>query len=291
MPRFRVISDGLKVRSNPEKVDGNEVIAMPRGSIYERDELSPDGKWGRVKVVLVGKIFTGWSSVSPDHSAPVDDGGGGTPAGLDSALFNVERRREYVNTVAPGTDKYNFMRPARQGWNKGIWFHSYEDGGKTFRVGTSWAEAKKGNFVIVSATQPGAAFTTENATFCNFNVTFCYHEAYGGESLQFMDGEEHSANALVDKLKQRWEVIDAATAARIANAGGFVIAGRKATGHGHVVFLLEGSDPAGDPSRINTFHVGGGLPRERTITDIWKSSAPVYVTPPATLSAWKAANP
>jgi hypothetical protein len=288
MPRFRVISDGLNVRSEPVKEEGNVLVAMPRGTEFDRGELSPDGRWAKVEVVLVGKIFNGWCSTSAEHSAEVDDGG--AAAALDPALFNVQRRRAYVNSVLQNRDKFNFLRPARQAWDDGRWLHSFEDGGQTFRVAASWNEATKGNFVIVSPTRPGGAFDSEKATFCNFNITFCYHEAYGGPSLQFMDGEEHSANRLVDKLQRRWKVVDSATAARIANAGGFVIAGRKATGHGHVVFLLEGSDPGGDPSRIRTFHVGGGVPRERTVTDIW-SAPPVYVTPPDTFAAWKAANP
>lgn len=287
MPKFRVISDGLNVRSAPVKADGNVLVAMPRGTEYDRGELSPDGKWGRVELVWVGNLVSGWASTSPEHSAVVEDA---ALAELDPALFNVERRRAYVNSVLNDRDKFNFMRPARQAWDGGRWLHSFEDGGQSLRVAASWAEAKKGNFVIVSGTKPGGAFDSALATFCNFNITFCYHEAYGGPSLQFMDGEEHSANRLVDKLQQRWKVVDSATAARIANAGGFVIAGRKATGHGHVVFLLEGSDPGGDPSRIKTFHVGGGMPRERTITNIW-SAPPVYVTPPETFAAWKAANP
>lgn len=288
MPRFRVISDGLNVRNAPQKAPGNEVVAMPHGTVYEREDLSPDGKWGKVEVVLVGKIFTGWSSVSPEHSAPVDEPV--TPAGLDPVMFNVERRRAYVNSVLQNRDKFNFLRPAQQSWDGGRWLHSFtDDDGQTFRVAADWSQTKLGNFVIASATKPGAPFGGARATFCNFNVTYCYHEAYGGPSLQFLGGQERSANELVDLLGDKWKVLDAGTAARIANAGGFVIAGKQASPNGHVVFLLEGSDPGGDPHSIKTFHVGGGLPRERTIASIW-SSAPLYVTPPDTFKAWAAAQ-
>ncbi len=85
-----------------------------------------------------------------------------------------------MNSVLNDPDKFNFMRPARQAWDNGKWIYSFEDGGQTKRVAASWAEAKKGNFVIVSGTKPGAAFNSEKATSCNFNITFCYHEAYGG---------------------------------------------------------------------------------------------------------------
>jgi hypothetical protein len=159
-------------------------------------------------------------------------------------------------------------------------------------VGARWKAAEDGDFEIVVPTKAGKPFDSDRATFCNFNVSFCYHQVYGGPCLQFMDNREHSANDLVDALTARWKNVAAGEAARIANAGGFVIAAKKAHPHGHVVFLLEDSDEGGDPSRINTFHVGGGVPRLRTIRDIWGSGAATvhYVVPPDTFAEFVAAG-
>lgn len=291
MARFRVTADGLNVRKVPS-TNGNDPIAvMPQGTIYERDELSTDGKWGRIHVTLFNHVFTGWASSSSNNSEPADEQTS-APAGLSDARFSVGRRRKYVESVMKDRDKFNFFRPAQQDWESGKWLHSFQDeDGATFRVGASWAKANDGDFVIVSPTAPGKAFGSPRATFCNFNVSFCYHQAYGGPCLQFLHDTEHSANDLVDMLTKEWKSVPAAEAARIANAGGFVIAGKKDSPHGHVVFLLENSSESGDPAGIKTFHVGGGVPRERTIANIWNNPSTVhYVVPPDTFAEWKAAG-
>src|SRR6516165_6787230 len=69
----------------------------------------------------------------------------------------------------------------------------------------------------------------ETSTYCNFNVSYCYQQAYGGKNLQDSNGMkvggERSANELCDYLRSasEWQQISASEAARIANAGGFVI--------------------------------------------------------------------
>jgi hypothetical protein len=205
-------------------------------------------------------------------------------------IFDTASRKKYVESVLNDTDRFDFLRPARQDWIEGNWWHSFEKDGKTFRVAAGWGDTKAGRLTIVRGTKAGSAFSSGKATFCNFNVSYCFHEAYGGPCLQFMDGKEHSANDLIDLLSTRWKNLTPAQAAQIANEGGFVIAGKKATGHGHVVFLLEDSDPGGNPAKINTFHVGGGLPRKRTVADIWGSLEGVhFVTPPDTFSAFQPA--
>lgn len=290
MSKFRVTADGLNLRAVPQTEANDPIAVMPHGTVYERGELSPDGRWGRVHVTLFNHVFDGWASASSNNSEPVTEASA-IPAGLSPGRFSIERRRKYVDSVMKNPDKFNFFRPAQQAWDGGVWLHSYQDeNGATFRVGASWAATHQGEFEIMVPTKPGNAFNSPRATFCNFNVSFCYHQAYGGPCLQFLHNTEHSANDLVDMLTHEWKNVTAAEAARIANAGGFVIAGKKDSPHGHVVFLLEGSSETGEPSAIKVFHVGGGLPRERTIANIWNNPASVhYVTPPDTFAEFKAA--
>lgn len=222
--------------------------------------------------------------------ADADLGGAPENAELAAAapqVFNAAKRTAYVDSILKNTDRFDFLCPARQAWDGGDWWHSFERNGKIFRVAASWARTKDGTLSITQPTREGKAFSSGRATFCNFNVSYCFHEAYGGPCLQFANGSEHSANQLIDLLTAEWKNVSAAEAARIANKGGFVIAGRKASPHGHVVFLLEGSDEGGDPAKINAFHVGGGEPRKRTVANIWGSAKVEYVTPPATFKAWK----
>jgi hypothetical protein len=203
--------------------------------------------------------------------------------------FDVAARSRYVDSILNDSDRFDFLRPAQQGFAGGRWSHSFVRDGKTFRVAADLGDARKGTLTIISPAAPGNAFGGANATFCNFNVSFCFHEAYGGPCLQFLGGSEHTANQLVDLLTQTWKTLTPQQAAKIANLGGFVIAGKKATGHGHVVFLLEGSDEGGNPAKIRAFHVGGGLPRKRTVDDIWGTLNGVhFVTPHETFNEFVA---
>jgi hypothetical protein len=293
MPKFRVRPpDGINLRAVPTTVGNQPLTVIPVGTIYERGELSNDGKWAKVHVTVFDRVFEGWATTSPKYSEPVVDEMP-LPQGLSDERFSIERRRKYVDSILQDPEKFNFLRKASQAWDGDRWSHAFigEDG-KTHRVSASWHDAKQGVLTIVSPTAAGKPFGEQMETFCNFNVSFCYHQAYGGPCLQFLNGTEHTANKLVDLLTAEWKNVTPAQAARIANAGGFVIAGKKETGHGHVVFLLEGSDESGDPRGINTFHVGGGLPRLRTIDDIWHGAAGEvhYVVPPDTFAEFTAAG-
>jgi hypothetical protein len=287
MPQFLVTASGLNLRPAPA-TDGNTPLAvMPRGTLYDRLDASDDGKWAHARVFLDGMTLVGWTSTGAKYSERVKD----APAGLSPERFAAGRREAYVQSILLDPDRKNFLRPATQSWD-GAWMHSFVgDGGRTFRVGADWAKTKKGDLVITSPTRAGNLYSGEHATFCNFNVSYCYHEAYGGPCLQFMDGREWTANALVDELSRKWVLVTAAQAARIANAGGFVIAGKKETGHGHVVFLLGGSDEAGHPDGIRAFHVGSGEPRIRTVGGIWGAGTNLvrYVVDPATHAEWSGA--
>lgn len=211
---------------------------------------------------------------------------------LSESRFSVTRRRVYVDSVKDDVDKFNFFRPSQQGWDGDAWFHSFQDDqGRTFRVAAGWKDARNGDYMIVSHTTPGTAFSSAAATFCNFNVSFCYHQAYGGPCLQYLNGAEHSANDMIDILTGEWQTVTAALAARIANAGGFVLAGKKKEPIGHVLFLLEGSDEGGNAARVNVFHVGEGLPRETTIAHVWADTATVrYLVPPDTYQEFLSAE-
>jgi hypothetical protein len=290
MAIFRVTVDGLNVRSMPASTGNDPIAVMPRGTEYERGALSSDGKWGQIQVSLSGHVITGWASSSPNNSEPVLQGHA-LPAGLSDTRFSVDRRRKYVESILKDPEKFNFLKPGHSAWNDGVWLHSFDDAQGTSRVGANWAAVQKGNLTIVAPTHPGSTFSSPRDTFCNFNVSFCYHQAYGGPCLQFLHNREHSANDMVDMLTHDWKNVSAGQAARIANAGGFVIAAKKAQPHGHVVFLLENSDEGGNATGIKTFHVGGGPPRERTVADIWGSDALVhYVVPPDTFAEFEAAG-
>jgi len=285
METYRVIVPGLFVRRIPAKTGNVPLGTMPKGTVFERVGPEESG-WAPIRVHLGGIPIVGWAALGAEYAVPV----GPPPAGLPASLFRTQARGEYVEWVLNDADRKNFLRPAQQAWDAGQWIHGVvTDGGQTVRVAADWAAAKRGELRIVTPTHAAAPLPGHAATFCNFNITFCYTRAYGGPSLQFMDGREWSANELVEALSVRWSLVGAAEAARIANAGGFVIAGKQAPGHGHVVFLLEDSDETGDPMGIRAFHAGAGEPRIRQVGNIWNAQGigVRYIVPPATLAAWR----
>jgi LysM repeat protein len=281
-------------------VKAGDTLARIAAAIYGRssyfDRLAafndiPDPNRIRVGQVLrTPPLAVLEGAIAPPPPPEPEPAPAAASTGLSPKHFDVQRRRDYVSFILESPDRTNFLKPATQTWEGGKWLHAFSESGKTFRVGADWGAAKRGDLVIVSPTAAGKDFTTPRATFCNFNITFCYHRAYGGPSLQFLGGKERSANELIDMLRRDWKEVPAAQAAKIANAGGFVVAGKKASPNGHVVFLLEKSDERGDPAGIRTFHVGSGVPRVRTIANIWGSGSGsvTYVVPPEAFLAWTA---
>jgi hypothetical protein len=251
MARFRVTAPELNVRSSPAVLPDNVVTVMPRDTLYERGDEAAGGRFARITVEMGGDPITGFASTRADLSAPAD------PAtGLSGKRFNLEARTRYVRSILDDRDAKNFLRKSAQAWGSDRWIHGFQEDGRFFRVSADWSDAQNGKLTITSGTEEIGAqkfkqvFPERADTFCNFNVSFCYVQAYGGPNLQDTNGSaaggERNANTMVDVLRQKWRAVTPGTAARIANAGGFVFVGKKASGHGHVMFLLEGSDESGD---------------------------------------------
>lgn len=296
MARFRVLAPELNVRSAPAVQPDNVITVMPRGTEYERGQEEAGGRWARITVTLGGgSPVTGFASTRPDLSAPAD-----AATGLSDKRFNVQRRTAYVDSILSG-DAFNFMRKSAQAWGTDRWIHGFEKDGRFFCVSADWSDAQNGRLRITGGTEEISAskfkqvFPERADTYCNFNVSFCYVQAYGGVNLQDTNGAaaggERSANTMVDVLRKQWRAVTPGTAARIANAGGFVFVGKKASGHGHVMFLLEGSDPGGDLERIRCFHVGSGEPRKRTIASTWVSPDDIhFLVDHPTFNEWTSAE-
>jgi len=314
MPQlYRVTAAALNVRSVASSLRNTPIASMPKGTVFTRVELSPDRAWQKVGVELEsqGRSVEGWCSAAPSYSEPVPQETP-PPSGLSAARFNVAARRKYVDSIlkevagGPG-DRYNFLRAARAGWGTdGLYLHGYKDGTKYYQVGIDYKHWKNAGLIKIklpteeiTPAQYTAVYTGGNQTYCNFNVSFCNIEAYGGINLQDLNGiakgGEQSANMLVDWLIAHWKEVPVATAARIANAGGLVVAGKKEPGDasGHVTFLLEGSDEGGDLKKVRCFNVGKGLPTLTAIKGAWGSadaSLVRFFTPPETLAEWTAAG-
>ena len=314
MPQlYRVTAASLNVRSVASSLRNTPIAALPKGTVFTRVELSPDRAWQKVGVELEsqGQSIQGWCSAAPSYSEPVPQVTP-PPAGLSAARFNVAARRKYVDSIlkevdgGPG-DRYSFLRAARAGWGTGgLYLHGYKDGTKYYQVGVDFKHFKTTGLIKIkrpteeiTPAQYTAAYTGANQTYCNFNVSFCNLEAYGGINLQDLNGiakdGEQSANMLVDWLIAHWKEVTVPTAARIANAGGLVVAGKKEASHsGHVTFLMEGSDEGGDLKKVRCFNVGGSLPALTVIKGgAWNSadaSLVRFFTPPETLAEWTAAG-
>lgn len=321
---YRVTTAALNVRSVPSTLNNTPIASMPQGTLFHRLSLSADGLWQRIGVELesLGQSIEGWCSSSTAYSepAPAPAPAPAPVAGLSAARFNAAARQKYIDSIlkesngGPG-HRYNFFRKSRQNWvgTPKAWVHGYKgDDGKLYEVGIDWFASKDGAFTVTKPTQSitEAHYNTtypqfdaegdpiNESTYCNFNVSFCYQQAYGGQNLQDTNGRtaggELSANGLVDWLAANWKQVPAATAARIANQGGFVVAGKKEVGKsGHVAFLVEGSDETGTLNKLRCFNVGGSLPKVTVIsTGAWNSTdalAVRYFVDPATHAEWTAA--
>lgn len=296
MARFRVLAPELNVRSSPALLDDNVITVMPRGTEYERGDEVAGGRFAQITVVMGGVSVMGFASTRADLSAPAD-----AATGLSDKRFNIGRRTAYVNSILKDDDAFNFMRKSAQAWGTDRWIHGFQKDGKFFKVAADWSDAQNGKLRITDATDEISAtkfkqiFPERADTFCNFNVSFCYVQAYGGVNLQDTNGSaaggERSANTMVDVLRTKWREVTPGTAAQIANAGGFVFVGKKASGHGHVMFLLEGSDPGGDFEEIRVFHVGSGEPRIRTVASTWVAPEGIhFLVDHPTFNEWVAAD-
>jgi hypothetical protein len=176
-------------------------------------------------------------------------------------------------------DKFNFLRASDQTWGgDGQWIHGYRgDDNNYYSVAASWPISRnEGRLEILSPTR--AISEQEyvdqfglvgSFTYCNFNVSYCYCQAYGGFNLQSPQGSsgpELTANALYEFFNANWKEVGARDAAQISNAGGFVAASWfNKSGHGHVVFLVDGSPETDSVGDLRCFHVGSGAPRLTTI--------------------------
>lgn len=298
MARFRVLAPELNVRSSPAIQDNpsNVITAMPRGTLYERGEEAAGGRFARITVEMGGAPIKGFASTRADLSAPADP-----VEGLSEKRFNVARRSAYVDSILDNDAARNFLRKSAQAWGTDRWIHGYKENGEFFRVSADWSDAQNGKLTMtsgveeISAQKYAQTFPERADTFCNFNVSFCYVQAYGGLNLQDTNGSaaggERNANTMVDVLRQKWREVTPGTAARIANAGGFVFVGKKASGHGHVMFLLEDSDEGGDLDGIRCFHVGAGIPRIRSVADTWVSPSGIhFLVDHPTFNEWVAAD-
>lgn len=296
MARFRVLAQELNVRSAPALGD-NVITVMPRGTVYERGKQEAGGRFAAITVTLGGGTpIQGFASTRADLSAPAD-----AAAGLSDQRFSVQRRRAYVDSILQNADAFNFMRKSAQAWGSDRWIHGFQKDGRFFQVSADWSDAQNGSLRITGPTEEIGAgkfkqvFPERADTFCNFSVSFCYMQAYGGANLQDTNGSaaggERNANVMVDVLRKQWREVTPGIAAQIANAGGFVFVGKKASGHGHVMFLLEDSDPGGDLEEIRCFHVGSGEPRIRTIASTWVSPEGIhFLVDHPTFNEWVAAE-
>ncbi|HEX8672080.1 MAG TPA: glucosaminidase domain-containing protein [Longimicrobium sp.] len=300
MSQFKVKAHWLNVR---DAADGDAAVIaeIPRNTVFTRDTTSTDGHWARIQAVLKGMPIVGWASTDPRWSAPY--AAAAAPSEFSNARFSSARREAYIESVLGDPDKFNFLRQSRQAWGAGTWAHGFVDGGKHFRVSASWKESQNGRLKIVERTTEISAdqFAKQfggagAATYCNFNISYCYSQAYGGSNLQDSNGTgaagERSANMLMDFFKAHWRAVETPEAAAIANAGGFVVvAWKNPSGHGHVMFLTDGCDPGGDPDGLNCFHVGSGAPRRATVGKIFKDTKMLrYFVDPATHDEWHSAG-
>lgn len=279
MAKFHVTAEALNLRKGPS-TDFDIIAELPKNFVVEKLGESTNGKWFEVEVNIHNDKLSGFASAHflALHQEPEKR------EFLSNARFNRERRTEYIDSILKENgsntgDKFNFLRPARQAFSGGRWLHGYtNESGEHFEVGVSWRISQEdGKLEVVQPTKPLTSnefellFPNHNlSTFCNFNVSYCYQQAYFGQNLQDSNGTasggERSANAMVSFFESQWRQVDGLTAAKIANAGGFVVAAwRNPNGSGHVVFLVEGSPETGVLSDLKCFHVGGGLPRLTTI--------------------------
>lgn len=300
MPQFKVTANWLNIRADADG-DAAIVAEMPRNTIYERGAASPDGRWAWIEAVLKGSRIAGWASTSDKWSAPY--GSAAEPTEFSNAHFNDQRREEYVESILNDQDRFNFLRQSRQDWSAGLWTHAYRDGEQHYRVAADWKESQRnGVLVIRKRTERISPKTFDQefggagaATYCNFNVSYCYVQAYGGVNLQDPDGlgpkGERSANMLVDYFRAHWREVEAEEAAGIANAGGFVVAAWKnPSGHGHVMPLTSGCDATQGALGLRCFHVGSGAPRRATVGAIFGKGATVeYFVDRATQDEWHSA--
>jgi hypothetical protein len=95
---------------------------------------------------------------------------------------------------------------------------------------------------------------------------------------------------MVISMRKQWRSVSASEAARIANAGGFVVVGwqNAASRPGHVMFLMEGSAEDGTRDGMRCFHIGSGDPRLTTVGAIFpKLTTKVeYFVDPLTYAEW-----
>ena len=292
-------ADWLNLRKGPS-VDDEVIKEIQIGTVLRSKETSPDGNWRRIEFTSGETVVGGWVAAKYLTVKPST-----VPTGAEAfsnAHFNTERRTAYVDSICDNPDAFNFLKPSYQTWDSGRWIHGYQEGGNYFAVGVDWETSQlSGKLKIVEPTRKldsvefGRLFSgTERSTYCNFNVSYCYQQAYGGKNLQDSNGTkvggERSANELCGYLRgaNEWQQISVYDAARIANAGGFVIvAWQNPSGHGHVLYLLEGCKDTGNTADLRCFHVGGGNPRITTVGDIFGTGKTLlFVTDRETYSQW-----
>ncbi len=66
--RYKVTATALNLRSSPEVRASNRIATLPNGQEVERLEVTPDGRWWRVRAVLGGAIAEGY--VASEFLAP-----------------------------------------------------------------------------------------------------------------------------------------------------------------------------------------------------------------------------
>ncbi len=300
MPNTYRVSEPLNMRTVPSLVDNAPIAVLPAGTLVE--EIGRDGRWFHVRVSLNGSDVEGW--VSSLYLTPLV-GAGGTPTNLSNALFNTERRSQYIDSILGSADLVFFFSPSEMAWGNGHWYHGAQGtDGLFYDAAIDWVKSQNEGLIVL--TRPRTQITKEQfdqrycrdklgvSTYCNFNISYCYKQVYGGDYLQDPDGtgpgRERTANILVAMFKQDWKTLTPAEAAQIGNAGGFVVAGwiNPNPGSGHVVFLIEGSDPnATDTDALCCFHIGGGPPRRTTISGAFGQKSPILLfTDTATYDEW-----
>lgn len=278
MARYRVTTD-LNLRQGPSS-SYPQILVLEKDTEVER--LDGNG-WFYVRTGMNGGR-EGW--VNGDHLEEV----AGSPSGppdrgreLSNVRFNKVRRQQYVDSImneengAP-SDEFNFLRASDQTWgSSGRWIHGYRDGGRHFSVAASWPVSRnEGRLEIVEPTRVITEQQYEDLfglvgsfTYCNFNISYCYCQAYSGFNLQSPQGSsgpELTANRLYQFFGDNWKEVRPRDAAQISNAGGFVVASWfNSSGHGHVVFLVDECPETDDINELKCFHVGAGVPRLTTV--------------------------
>jgi uncharacterized protein YgiM (DUF1202 family) len=224
-------ADWLNLRKGPS-VDDEVIKEIQIGTILRSKEFSQDGKWCRVELCSGEMVLGGWVAMKY-LTVKLSPAAAGAEI-LSNAHFNTERRMAYVDSICDNPDAFNFLKPSFQTWNSGKWTHGYQEGAKYFAVSVDWESSQlQGKLKIVESTRQldeaefqGLFSGAEKSTYCNFNVSYCYQQAYGGKNLQDSNGTkvggERSANELCDYLRSasEWQQISVSEAARIANAGG-----------------------------------------------------------------------